>query len=179
MLEYSHHPRKYLTTNPNKNYTPLITGSSKKENLDKADLTILKIISANAKISLINISKELKLTPVAIRYRIKQLEKKKVILAYKALIDYNKLGYQYYKIDLDLEDTSIIKTLQQFCIEHPNIIYEDRTFGGSDFEFDIEVKNHKEMKKIIQQIKTKFPKIIRTIQYYKAERIHKYSYYPN
>ena len=178
MINYIHHPRKYLIENPPKNYNPLLTGSSKKENTDEQDNKILSMITGNAKLSLLKISQKLNLTPVAIRYRINQLEKKKIILTYKALIDYNKLGYQYYKIDLDIENPDSLKSLMEYSIQHPNIIYVDITFGGSDFEFDIEVKNHKEFQKIIQDIKTKFPGLIRTYKYYKATKIHKYSYLP-
>ena len=78
----------------------------------------------------------------------------------------------------DIENPDSLKSLMEYSIQHPNIIYVDITFGGSDFEFDIEVKNHKEFQKIIQDIKTKFPGLIRTYKYYKATKIHKYSYLP-
>lgn len=89
------------------------------------------------------------------------------------------MGYEYYKVDLELEDISIIPSLKQFIRQHPNIIYQNITVGGSDFEFDCELQTQEEFYKLMDEIKKSFPEKIRHYFYYKAIKIYKYSYFPD
>ena len=146
--------------------------------LDEKDLKLLRLIARNAKKTLMELGNELELATPSVIYRIKQLEKNKVILGYRAIINFALLGYQYYKVDLFIEDMKKRKSLQEFARRHPNIIYEDRTVGGSDIEFDLEARDYDEFFKVIEDIKDKFPGLIRTYKYYKCRKIHKYAYVP-
>ena len=177
-IEYIQYLKNYLVEEKLRDHSGIIIGKSQKTEIDELDIKILKEISKNAKFSLIELSKKLNLSSMALIYRIKQLEKKKVILSYKALIDYTKLNYEYYKIDLDIEDITKLKQLQQFAKNHPNIIFEDRTIGSSDFEFDAELQGYDAFYNLIKEIKIKFPGILRTYKYYKAKKIYKYIYFP-
>ncbi|MBI2148657.1 Lrp/AsnC family transcriptional regulator [Candidatus Woesearchaeota archaeon] len=177
-LEYIHYFRNYLVEEKLRDYSGFSTGKSQKIDFDSVDLDILKLIAANAKINLLELAKKLNLTSTAINYRIKQLEKKRIILGYRALIDYSNFGYEYYKIDLEIEDLTKLKQLQAFAKQHPNIIYEDRVISGSDFEFDAELQGHEEFYNLIENIKRNFSGIIRTYKYYKARKIYKYTYFP-
>ncbi len=177
-LDHIQYFRNYLVEDKLKDYSSYSTGKYKKIDFDKTDIEILKLISKNAKINLLVLAKKLNLTSMAISYRIKQLEKNKIILGYRALIDYSKFGYEYYKIDLEIEDVTKLKQLQNFAKHHDNIVFENRTIGGSDFEFDAELKGYESFYKLIEEIKTKFPGIIRTYKYYKARKIYKYVYFP-
>ena len=118
------------------------------------------------------------MTATGVKYKLKMLEKQKVIVAYKLLLDTSKLGYRYFKVDLELEDINIIPSLNQFSIHHPNIIYRDIAVGGSDFEFDCELRNQGELYALIDEIKALFPGKIRNYHYYTALKIYKYSYFP-
>lgn len=62
--------------------------------LDDLDKQILSILQDNAKASLRDIEKEIKLTPTSIRMRINRLKEKKVIKQYLTLIDCRHLGYR-------------------------------------------------------------------------------------
>jgi Lrp/AsnC family transcriptional regulator, leucine-responsive regulatory protein len=157
---------------------PEISGTSQKINLDEKDLKLLSLIANNSRMPLLELGKELKLTSTAVIARIKNLERKKVILGYRPIIDLNKLNYQYYKLDFELEDIAIKKELTQFVKFHPNMIYEDRTIGGSDFECDIEVENHKKFLEIMESLENKYKEKIRKYKYYLAKKIHKISYVP-
>jgi len=70
--------------------------------LDLKDKKILKLLSINARFSLSRISKYVRLTRDAVKYRINRLEKNNVITGYLTLINLKKLGarpcfYKYYK----------------------------------------------------------------------------------
>jgi Lrp/AsnC family transcriptional regulator, leucine-responsive regulatory protein len=178
LTEYHHYPRNYLVEKKKFNDSVLSTGSYQKYSADEKDLQLLKEISEYSRITLLELAKKLKMTATGVKYKLKNLEKSKVIVAYKLLLDIKKLGYEYYKVDLELEDINIISSLNQFIVQHPNVIYRDLAVGGSDFEFDCELKSQEDFYKLINEIKSLFPGKIRNYFYYKALKIYKYDYFP-
>lgn len=179
MLNYVHMDRKYLLGEKTKKRSRRInTCSAKEVSVDYNDLKLLKEISKNARTSLLEIAKKLNLTAAGVKYKLQRLEQEKIIVAYKLHIDSNKLGYQYFKVDLTLNDVSIIPSLTEFITTHPNVIYQDITIGGSDFEFDCELKSQEDLYQLIDEIKKLFPEKIRDFFYYKAITIYNYAYFP-
>jgi Lrp/AsnC family transcriptional regulator, leucine-responsive regulatory protein len=57
------------------------------------DLKVLKVIANNARLSTVDIARKARLTIEKVRYSLKNLEKDKVIQAYKPLLNVFKLGY--------------------------------------------------------------------------------------
>lgn len=178
-IEYIHFRRTYLL-NLNKDTTEVeIIGGGEEVDYDSTDLKILKILASNARVQLLDLAEKINLTPMAVKYRIKNLEKKGVIQGYRALIDFSKLGLEYYKVDMYLEDTKIIKEIQSFCKEQPNIVYIDRTIGASDMEFDFEIENLSKFMEIMDLIKQKFKGTIRNFEYFSVLKIYKTVYFPD
>ena len=177
-LDYIHYHRNYLVEKKYHDYTPISTGSFTPFTYDKKDLQLLNEIKEKARIPLLELARKLKMTSTGVKYKLKNLEKNKVIVAYKLLLDSKQFGYEYYKIDLELEDLSILPALNQFIVQHPHVIYRDIAIGGSDFEFDCELPGPEQFYRLIDEIKTLFPGQIRRYFYYKALKICKYSYFP-
>ena len=177
-LDYIHYHRNYLVEKKLHDYTALSTGSFIPFQYDDKDIQLLNAIKENARISLLELAQKLKMTPTGVKYKLKNLEKNKVIVAYKLLLDTRKLGYEYYKVDMELEDITIIPALKEYIMGHPNIIYRDITVGGSDFEFDCELKSQQDFYQLMDEIKSLFPQKIRHYFYFKALKIYKYSYFP-
>ena len=178
LFEYIHYYRNYLIDKTKHDYNLKSTGNSSIEDLDGKDLLLLKNISANAKIPIVKLSKIINLTASSTIYKLKQLEKKQVILGYKAKINFESIGYEYYKVDVDIEDISKRKKIRSYLKLHPNVVYEDITIGGSDVEFDIEVKSYDKFCSVMDELRSSFPELIRTYSYYKAKKIYKYLYMP-
>lgn len=61
-------------------------------NLDKTDLSILRLMQENSRISNVQLAKELDMAPSAVLERVKKLEQKNVILQYTTRIDPAKLN---------------------------------------------------------------------------------------
>src|SRR3989338_5797345 len=177
-LDYVHYHRNYLVEKKLQDYTSLSTGSFVPFQYDPKDLQLLNQIKENARISLLELSQRLKMTPTGVKYKLKNLEKNKVIVAYKLLLDTRKLGYEYYKVDMELEDITIIPVLKEYIARHPYVIYHDITIGGSDFEFDCELPSQHDFYRLLDEIKSLFPQKIRHYFYFKALKIYKYSYFP-
>jgi DNA-binding Lrp family transcriptional regulator len=142
---------------------------------DELDMKILRLLSDNARIPLIEMSEKLKTPPRTIAFRIKQLEKKGIIQGYRANFNLDKLGYEYYKINITLNDFYKYSSLFDFARKHPNIIYLDRTLSDLDLEMDIEVENRQKMLELIKQVKVEFnvreTQILNFKEYYKLELI--------
>jgi len=177
--EFIHYLKNYLVEEKLRDYKKFSTGKSTGVKFDQTDIKLLRMIAHNSRISLLELASGLKLSSMAARYRLKQLEKESVILGYRALINLSTIRYEYYKVDIELEDISCLKELEEYAKQHPHITYEDKTIGGLDFEFDVEIKNDDEFYKLIATLKERFSGMIRTYRYYKAKKIYKYIYLPD
>ena len=146
--------------------------------MDKKTKRILYELSKNSRLPLKQLAKKISLTPKAVLYRLKKLEKSGVILGYNALIDNNKLGYRFYKIDFYLNDLSRIREMFEFAKQHKNIVYRMRTIGGPDFEIEIMVKDVIDMNNLIKEIKERFSKVIEFSRFHRFEYTIKQVYLP-
>jgi len=180
LYKYSRLDRKYLINNLNlyKNELYTISNNNKKVEIKKMDIKLLNIISENAKINIVDIAKQLKITPKAVKYKIKRLEKDKIIVGYSANIDMSKFGYEYYKIDLILGNTIIIEDLSKFIKSNLYVIYIDWSIGGSDFEFEIEVQGIDSFYNFMKNLKDRFGNEIITYKFYKRKKLYKYKFIP-
>lgn len=168
-----HYPRRYFFKDEKFTPTKQLIGEGGMVNYDELDFNILKILAKNSKTPLLEISKKLKTSPRTIAFRIKRLEDKDVIQAYRVYIDLEKIGYEYYKINFILNDFEKYGQFLQFCDMAPEIIYFDRTISEYDFEIDIEIKSKKELLDLLKEIKNKFnirdAEVFTFEQYYKLE----------
>ena len=175
-VEMIHYPMKFLKGN----YSPteIVIGREKKIDYDKVDYEILRMLTENAQLSLVDIATNLKMSAPSVLYRIKELEKKKIILGYYALINTDKLGLEFYKIDFYVNDMSILDRMNNFAKEHPKIVYRMRTIGGPDFEIEAIVKNAIELKALINEIRQKFGDVIKFNRFHRFEYSIKQIYLP-
>jgi len=148
--------------------------------IDDTDKEILKLLAPNARISIIEISRKLKITPKTTINRIKALEQKKIIIGYKTVFNLELLGYQYYKVLFRLHNV-VSEKLQQFkryIKVHPNIVYDDEVLGGDDIEIEVQVKDNNELRALINDIKLKFADMIKSYKILLFYKEHKYLYLP-
>ncbi len=134
--------------------------------IDKIDKNLLVLLTKNARESFLNLSKKLNLSERAIAYRIKQLEKKKIILGYRTKIDYKKLGYFNYKVffyfkNLKKENE---ENFVFYLNKLPSCVYITKVIGKADLECEILAKTREEFFKIMQETIKKFGNIIKTYE---------------
>lgn len=172
-----HFHRAYLLNKGEDEAKPELFGKEKPVSHDELDISILKLLAKNARIPTIEIARKLKKPAKTIAFRIKQMEKKRIIQGYRFIFDFNLFGYRYYKIDLTLRSLSRKNELTQYAHFHPNILYIDETIGGSDFEFDIEIKSESALYELIEELKANFPEI-RYYKYFTLRKYYKLLYFP-
>lgn len=152
-----HFKRKYLFPEIKKEFREFESiGGRERVVYDELDMQILRLIAQNARTPLIDIAEKLKADDRTIAFRIKQLEKKKIIQGYRVNLNLSKIGYEYYKVNFILNDYSKYDLLENFCKSHENVIYIDKTLEDLDFEIDVEITNKAELHKLINEIKEKF-----------------------
>jgi Lrp/AsnC family leucine-responsive transcriptional regulator len=143
-----------IVSKPNSSY-----GRVQEFHPDKIDLRIISLLNKNSRMTLVEISEKVGLTPNGVNNRIKILEKTRVIMGYTISLDWKKIGYEWYGLQLKLSEfgDEIDKRLKDYFRGHPNIIFYYRYLGGSwDYDLGIIVKNSGELREVINDFRNKF-----------------------
>lgn len=179
LVEACVYNRDYLSNTHSLERERMIMDPSKIIKIDELDIRILKKISSNARMPLIELASELKSTPRIINYRIKQLVKNKVIMGFRISMDYNKLGVKFYKTFIHLENINQkrIKELEIYFANNKNIIHNVKVIGSWDYEPEFEVYTEKEFHDSMQELKDKFADIIQEIEVITITKEHKFVYF--
>jgi|SRR3989339_152066 len=172
--------KKYLIP---KSETVVFTYSEGKEQsleIDKLDSELLKILNIQGRKSLIEISQQLKTSPDTIRYRLKNLEKKKIITGYGVKINYNKLNYNYHLIVLKLQEMNSQKyqKLEILSRLNKNILYFIKTIGDHELELEVETTSKEELDQIIQILRDHFVSEIKDYELLEVTKEHRLTYFP-
>ena len=147
--------------------------------IDKLDFHLLNEIAKDARISLLKLSKKLDSSSQTINYRIKNLIKKDIILAFRVDIDISKLGLQNSMIDIYLKDHTKGRMIEEYVKGNPfveNIM--DMTIGWCDLNFELLVKDFNSLTKIIDEIDKRFPGAIRKTNFWMGTKVHKERWLP-
>lgn len=150
-----------------------------KVKVDKIDLIILKLLSENSRIKTIEISKKCKVSEKTIGSRIKNLIKKKVICGYGISIDYEKIGYHYFKTYMYLNKYNYRNQIMSYLQNNPYIKTNDTVIGESHLEVDFILHNFSELYEIIQDIMNRFPEYLNNYLYSNVLEISIHKYFPD
>ena len=157
-----------------------IGGPLRQAALDHLDLQILQILSKDCRKNTLDIGNQLHLSPNTVKYRIRKLLDNKVIVAYKTMINADKLGYQHYKVFLNLNN--LTEETRKKLIGHlrvnRHVIYVTDAIGKADLEFEAHVKNIKELHTIIRNLKLQFSDMIRDTKSVLIFKEHRINYLP-
>ena len=149
--------------------------------IDIKDLQILKLLSRNSELSLVDIAKKINLTPEAISYRIRNLINEKVIVSFFPLINISSLGYHWYTVSLNLHNITKEKEkeLLAYLKAHPNIIVVIKTVGEWNIEFDVHIDSSVKFRELLMQIREQFSDIINDVESNLIFNDYKYTHLPN
>jgi Lrp/AsnC family leucine-responsive transcriptional regulator len=180
LVEAQTYDRNYLIEDKTiLNRSRIIMKKSRSVEIDALDTAILKRLSENAREPIIDIASALKSTPRIVNYRIKQLRKNNVILGFKIALNYSRLGIQFYKtfIYLDNPKKDRLKSLIQHFEYNKNIIHHVKVLGNWDLEPEFEVYSEKEFDSIMEGLKDSFSDIIRKVEVLTISKEHKFVYF--
>jgi len=179
IVEADSYNRVYLLDEKNIISSKAIMKRDNLVEIDELNMKILKKLSENSRISIVDLAEELKSTTRIIQYRIKQLEKKKIILGYKIALNYEKLGINFYKCLVYLSNIkeNRIKELVNYFVSNRNIIHNVQVMGDWDYEPEFEVFSEEEFEKILGEMKDKFSDIISRIDVVTIGKEYKFVYF--
>ncbi|MGV8161862.1 MAG: Lrp/AsnC family transcriptional regulator [Candidatus Nanoarchaeia archaeon] len=144
-----------------------ITMFEEEENhtLEEIDKKILKELFKNSRINIVEIARKHNTTANIIRNHMKKLEEKKIIVAYTSQINYELLGYEFFKTFLYF--TNMTKEQERKLIEHikqePKIIHLVKQISPWEIELEIVCENYAEYNNIIVKIKEEFVDSIKKV----------------
>lgn len=165
-LYLAHSTRGFLKNEKNREITANVyhTTKDRQERIDETDLEILKVIANNARMTVIDIAKKINSTPRIVQYRLKELEKKKIILAFRVHLEPRAMDRIFCKAIIYLANVteSRLKSFIGYASYLPGAIWPQKVMGSWDFEIDFELENYDQFQGIILELKEKFPDIIRS-----------------
>ncbi len=141
------------------------------------DFLILKELAKNARSSTVQIAQNVKIPQTTVSSKIKNLEKKKIILGYRAEINFIKLGFINYFLEIYLHDNHNLSQLEGWANVHKNVVWLQKIIGTCDIEIEVEVKDREELESLLNELRVKF-KNIRKIIFWSQE-YKKLTYLPS
>jgi DNA-binding Lrp family transcriptional regulator len=170
--------RTYLSDKKKGDEPIKVMFSPEKAEFDDKDLEILRLIAPNARISAVDISKKTGISVSNVNYRIKKMKNNGIIKEFRVIIDLQKIGYYWYKIEIQLEDLKIKKSMLEYFHQHPNIVYAYETISDNDIEVEMEVTDYKEFRKVLDGIRETFGKNIKKYHHFIWNKEHKFLFMP-
>jgi Lrp/AsnC family transcriptional regulator for asnA, asnC and gidA len=155
-----------------------ITGGGRKVETDELDFKILELLAKDARIPTLDIAKKLDSTVDTVNSRIRRLIKMDVIQGFRVSINYNKLEYQFFKVNINLNNYNDRGRMISYIKYNPHLIMIDRSIGYYDLELDLWIKNLNQFHEIMDDLTNKFPNSIKNYIYVHDPRLHKMLYIP-
>jgi len=161
---------------------PTASTQEEKLSLKMKEILILKEIANNANLSLQEIYEKTKIKPDTVKNIIKNLINKKIILAFRALINVSFLKYHGYIIYLKFSPETKEKQRKEFEEYFKNSVYT--SFGaeasGSYYDSAIYVfaKNPIEFNKLINDVRNRFSNTIEDIDSDLILKDYKFTFFP-
>jgi Lrp/AsnC family transcriptional regulator, leucine-responsive regulatory protein len=131
-------------------------------NLDKTDLKILKILQENAKITNLQLSAEIGLSPAPTLERVKKLENAKLIRGYYTQLDSEALGIgisAIIQITLTRQVENAISNFKKEINKIPEIMECYQVTGNADYVLIVMMKDIRDFESLISQKLSKMEEI--------------------
>lgn len=175
MIETKQYVKKYLTEEICE--VKSFAGEIVHNEIDNLDQKIINILANNARIPIVQLSREVNSTVKIVSNKIKHLEKLGIILGYRISIDINKLSLEFFKIILYYRSISSEeeRKLFEYIKNLSQSIYYVKMIAPWDAELELIVNNYHELNNIIDDLRKEFHEIIRN---HETVIIHKENWLP-
>ncbi len=142
--------------------------------IDNLDFELLKLINADARIPIIKLAEKLKCSTQTINSRIKNLINLGVIRGFKVEIDFSKLKYKLYRLDINLNEDVKKQPIIGYLVKNPHVRSVYGTIGdAADIEIEIFLTDVSQIHKLLETISLKFPNSVKEYKYHSSLKRHK------
>jgi Lrp/AsnC family leucine-responsive transcriptional regulator len=177
-IELFHYRYSFLMDEPVNRKKFEITGGGSPVEINDMDIKILQILAPTARLPITEIANKLHTTSIVVKNRIKKLIKLGVIQGFRTKLDFSKLGMDYYKVDIDLKEYSKNEVILNHLKQNPYLIYLNKSVGYADTEVEFIVNNLEHLREIMENVKLKFPNVIKNYKYFSVKKVHKIQLMP-
>ena len=142
--------------------------------LDKLDLQLLKLLQSDGRISVVELSKRVNLSPTACTQRIKNLEQASVITGYHARLSPAALGQAlmvFVTVKLRGTDEATLEKFNAAVKPIKQILECHMVGGGFDYLLKIRVRDMGEYREILGGIIGALPMVEGTHSYFVMEEV--------
>ncbi len=166
MVDTRQYNKKFFTQETDGKYV-IFGGNVVQNKVDELDFKILDILVNDARIPLTKLAKKVHSTIEIVRGRIKRLEKEEIILSYRIAVDFNKLGLEFFKAIIYFRTLSKKdeNSLFEWMRTHPNSLYYIRSLAPWEVEFEFAVESYQQFNSIINDLRKRFPHVIRNYEH--------------
>ena len=154
-------------------------GNKEKQQFDEVDEKLIEMLNENCRRPIHEMANILELKSSSIIYRIKNLERKKLVLGYYTIFDFSKIGKDFCRVQFQFSDLNKFDPFLESLKVLPSILSYAKLLGSSyDLEVDFLVENLEELLKELKNLKTKFPGLIRNYDYLRVIDTFKWNHNP-
>jgi DNA-binding Lrp family transcriptional regulator len=150
------------------------TGGKPAVKTDDFDFKLLKLLSTDARIPIITLAEKLKCSTQTVNNRINNLKKLSVIAQFKVEIDFTKLEYKLYRLDINLNEDVNKQPIIDIIIKNPHTRSVYGSIGdAADIEIEIILNDVNHIHQLIESISQKNPNSIKEYKYHSILKRHK------
>ena len=143
------------------------------------DMIILKTLSQDARLSVVEIAKKTKLSIDVVKYHLKKLTGT-VVNSYRVMFNLNKMGYHHYVIMIRTwhatKDDE--KKMIAWCLKKNNVLFCTKRIGHFDFEINAVIKDIDDLNDFLSELKADFDSIIDSYNIIINSKLLKLNYVP-
>jgi len=147
--------------------------------IDDLDLNILRKLGKNARIPTAQLAKELNTTVTTVHNRIKRLEEKNLFMKFWTNIEWTKIGYRQFDIEINLKDYGKKNEIINYIRNNQHVLFIMHSIGrGVDLDFEFILRDITHLQEIITDLSDKFPESIKNFRYFSTDKIYKWNHFP-
>jgi len=170
--------RKYLVNKEKQRIQTKTFFFPENAEFDDKDLQILRLIATNSRMFSVDLARKTKISVTNVNLRIKKMIQKGIIKGFKVLLDLEKIGYYWYKVEMQLSDIEVKKKMLSYFEQEPNIVYAYETISDNDIEFEMEVESYEKFREVLDNFRKVFGNSIKKYHYFLWYKEHKFEFMP-
>ena len=144
--------------------------------MDYIEYKILNALQNNARLSNIELAKEVGLTPSPCLRRVKNLEQEGVITGYSALINQNKVGLSvnvFVQVSLERQTEDHLEVFEEQIKEYSEVMEAYLMTGEADYLLRIVVKDLEKYESFLKENLTRIPGVSSIRSYFSLKQVIK------
>ena len=130
--------------------------------LDMQDKKLLYEIDFDARKTYAELARTLRMSKRGVEYKLKNLERDKIILGYSPIIDINKLGYNYFRVFIKFQTVTseFQKEVELYLVAAEDVGWALWNYGAYDLGFTVWATSVSNFKTIVNKFYDRFGKNI-------------------